>query len=379
MPTAPNTAGYTEFHPSWYQSLTNDFARIKNATSNLASFNGRKAMRSITTGLSIKISQNAHKFLEKLSPYQRIQITRKIASLSATPRPKDSAAQKGSQDIYCVTEMHTGFSISYKILAQTIYVLEIVPNPKLKGESRELPALYLVRSKGGNEWEIVKKPLNSISTQHAAINGQSNNLVDAWSLMAKHVTASFKKDIIKEYTLFHNPSDGLFWDTYESSLDKREKTTAIAKQFSSILNNVQSAGKPVKWVAHSQGGLIFTEAARYHWENHHSELSSNSVQFNAGANNEQKTKTILKMPNITILGFNNHPFDPVPNIIGGNAKDWVSLLGSTVGFFFVISDNQDISPHTLPYSGNSKVVSKVYNIKDKSALVVQSIINAIPK
>jgi len=379
MITPSYTAGYKNFHPSWYQSLTNDFARIKKAASDLASLNGSKAMLSITTGFSIRISLNSHKFLEKLSPFQRIQISRKIASLSAIPRPKDSAAQKNSQDIYCVTEMHTGFSISYKILAQTIYVLEIVPNPKLVGESKELPALYLVRYKGGDEWELVNKPLEAVSTTHAAINGQSNVLSKAWDLMAIHITAAFRNEIIKEYTLFHNPSDGFFWDTYESSLDKREKTTAIAKQFSAVLGKVQNSGKPVKWVAHSQGGLIFTEAARYHWEHHHSELSHNSVQFNAGANNEQKTKSILKKPNIKILGFNNHPFDPVPNIIGENAKDWVSLLGSTVGCFFIFSDNPNVSPHTLPYSGNSNVVNKVYNIKDKSALVVQSIINAIPK
>ena len=379
MITPSYTAGYKNFHPSWYQSLTNDFARIKKAASDLASLNGSKAMLSITTGFSIRISLNSHKFLEKLSPFQRIQISRKIASLSAIPRPKDSAAQKNAQDIYCVTEMHTGFSISYKIFAQTIYVLEIVPNPKLAGESKELPALYIVTKNNRELWDIVKRPLDSINTQHAAINGQSNDLKRARGLMGDHIEYTFKNDNVKEFTLFHNPTDGAFWDTFESSLDKREKTTAIAKQFATVLAKVQKNGKPVKWVAHSQGGLIFTEAARFHWENHHSELSNNSVQFNAGANNEQRTKTILKHANIRILGFNNHPFDPVPNIIGGNSKDWVSLLGSAVGFFFVFSDDPDVRPHTMPYNGNSKVANKVYDISNKSSLIVQSIINSIPK
>jgi len=132
-------------------------------------------------------------------------------------------------------------------------------------------------------------------------------------------------------------------------------------------------------LAHSQGGLIFSEASRYHWEEHHSELSFNSVQFNAGANNEQKTINILKNVNIKLLGFNNHPFDPVPNIVGGNAKDWVSKLGAFVGFAFVFTDNAEKSPHTLPYSGNSLVVNKVYEIKKKSALAVQALVNSIPK
>jgi len=197
--------------------------------------------------------------------------------------------------------------------------------------------------------------------------------------MGNHITEMFKQDNVKEFTLFHNPSDGGFWDTYESSLDKKHQTTAVSKQFSSVLGNVQKNEKPVKWLAHSQGGLIFSEASRYYWENNHSELTYNSVQFNAGANNEIETKHNLKNVNIKIIVFNNHPFDPVPNIVGGNAKDWVSMLGSFVGFAFVFTDNAERSPHTLPYKGNSSVVNKVYEIKDKSALVVQSIINSLPK
>jgi len=142
---------------------------------------------------------------------------------------------------------------------------------------------------------------------------------------------------------------------------------------------VHENGNSVKWLAHSQGGLIFTEAARYHWENNHTELSNNSVQFNAGANNEAISKGILKNVKIDILGFNNHPFDPVPNIIGGNAKDWVSKLGSTIGFLFIFTDNPNKSPHTLPYTDNSSVVNNVYDVKNKSALVVQSIVNSLPK
>jgi hypothetical protein len=317
--------------------------------------------------------------LEKLSPYQRVQITRKIAGLSATPRPRDAAAQKNSSNIYCVSEKNTGFSISYKIQTSTVYILEIVPNPKLKGEGRELPALYLLKRTPEGEWQRVRRPVSSVATPHAAVNGQSNDLARAGTLMGLHVNAMFKQDHVKEYTLFHNPSDGGAWDTYESSLDLREKTTAVAKQFSKVLAEVQENGQPVKWLAHSQGGLIFTEAARYHWENNHSELSANSVQFNAGANNRVKSREVLKNVKVTIIGFNDHPFDPVPNIIGRNAKDWVSLLGSSVGIFFVFSKDPDVSPHTLPYSGNSSMVNKVYDISNKSALIVQSIINSLPK
>lgn len=362
---------FTNFNPTWYQQLSNNAARVRNSISNLN-------FASIATGHRIKISPDSHLFLEKLSPYQRVQITRKIASLSPTPRPRDASAQKNSDNIYSVTEINTGFSISYKVHVGTVYILEIVPNPKLKGAGKELPTLHYVKLNRVGEWES-KQVVTEVKTVHAAVNGQSNNHKRAQNLMGDHLSTMFKQDVIRDYTLFHNPTDGGFWDTYESSLDKKQQTTSVSKQFSQVLGNVQEKGNPVKWLAHSQGGLIFTEAARFHWENNHTELSMNSVQFNAGANNEIKSKAILKNVKIDILGFNNHPFDPVPNLVGGNAKDWVSKLGSTIGLFFVFTDNPNKSPHTLAYTGNSKVVSKVYDIKNKSSLVVQSIVNSLPR
>ena len=67
-----------------------------------------------------------------------MQISRKIARLSATPRPGDASLQRRSKDIYCVTEISSGFSISYKVRVGTVYILETVPNPKLKGAGKEL-------------------------------------------------------------------------------------------------------------------------------------------------------------------------------------------------------------------------------------------------
>ena len=66
-----------------------------------------------------------------------------------------------------------------------------------------------------------------------------------------------------------------------------------AKQFAKVLANVQKQGLPVKWLAHSQGGLIFTKSVHYLGERNHTDRSLNSVQFDAGANNEVKTKQIL--------------------------------------------------------------------------------------
>ena len=137
---------FTNFIPSWYQRLSNNAARVRNTVKKFD-------IAAITTGHKIKISLNSHRFLEKLSPYQRVQISRKIASFSPTPRPGDASAQKNADNIYSVTEINTGFTISYKVHAATVYILEIVPSPKLKGAGKELPTLYYIKLNAVGDWE----------------------------------------------------------------------------------------------------------------------------------------------------------------------------------------------------------------------------------
>ncbi len=88
-----------------------------------------------------------------------------------------------------------------------------------------------------------------------------HDLERAKDLMASHIQFAYKKDL-QEFTLFHDPSDGGILDTYESSLDKKGKTTSVTKEFSDVLNNLQFARNDVRWVGYSQGGIIFTKAFR---------------------------------------------------------------------------------------------------------------------
>lgn len=374
MPNASHD-NFSHFKPSHYRNIRNIGTRIANASAATLKGNLFSAGRELITGYEIKISKSSSDFLELLSPYQRIEITRIISNLSADPRPSNASPQKGATDVMVIVEANTGFVISYKVKTGKVFVLEVVPNASLKGEKKELPALYLVK-KTADGW--IEKRTDKVTTQHAAVNGQSNAKDRAVGLMGEHISFSYKSDAPREYTLFHNPSDGGFWDTYESSRDQKQATTAVTKKFSQTLASVQKQGEPVKWIAHSQGGLIFSEGVRYHMANVGTDLSMNSVQFNAGANNIKKTNPIMMSAGITVHGYNNHPFDPVPNIIGNNAQDWVSLAGSVVGFAFVFQDNARKSPHTLPYDNNSNVVQKAYNIKDKTAQTVQGIINSLP-
>jgi hypothetical protein len=102
------------------------------------------------------------------------------------------------------------------------------------------------------------------------------------------------------------------------------------------------------------------------------------MQFNAGANNIAATKPILENSGVQIYDFNNHPFDTVPNIVGGNAEDCVSTLGSVIGFAFVCGIVGK-SPHTECYEGPTKTVRRVYNFTNQTQLLLAALINSLPR
>ncbi|WP_413662607.1 hypothetical protein ACG1BZ_15500 [Microbulbifer sp. CNSA002] len=137
-----------------------------------------------------------------------------------------------------------------------------------------------------------------MDTEYAAINGMLNELDYATELMGAHVQHAFGKGVT-EFTLFHNPTGDLLADGWESFRDKIGWTTDVAKQFSAVLGNIQSRGKGVSWVAHSQGGIIFSEAVRYNGGN----LSNLRVAFHSGGNNRWPTSGILRNTGVTNLGY----------------------------------------------------------------------------
>jgi hypothetical protein len=258
---------------------------------------------------------------------------------------------KNTTDKYYIPEENTGFSITYEVLSGKVYVTAIVPDLNAWGIHKEVPALYHVKQSPAGVWTAKRLEGPNISTKHAAVNGQSNPLREATSLMQVHIRHTYGRNI-KEFTLFHNPSDGMAWDTYESIQDKRGHTTGVTKEFSRTLKNVQDRNQQVSWVAHSQGGIIFTQAVKYHLDNGGSNLGNNSVQFNAGANNQQTTIKILGRAGITIHGFNNNPYDLVPKF-GGNDLTPSKLVGSILHIGYLFWGSTTRSPHTLPYDGMS--------------------------
>lgn len=204
------------------------------------------------------------------------------------------------------------------------------------------PGTYRVEKVRG-EW-IVTGATELVETDKAAINGILNPPGYAAWLMGQHVDAEFGNDVDR-FTLFYNPTESFLADGWETLRDKLGFTTDVAKQFSNVLQQTQASGRQVEWVAHSQGGAIFSEAVRVS----NTDLSNNSVVFHSGANNEWVTNNIIEYAGVRAIGYRNHPFDPVPNIVGFNALNPIKLLGSVLALPAVILGGPELSPHTLPY------------------------------
>ncbi|MBP8257635.1 MAG: hypothetical protein KAX37_09945, partial [Opitutaceae bacterium] len=113
----------------------------------------------------------------------------------------------------------------------------------------------------------------------------------------------------------------------------------------SVLQANQAAGHQTMWVAHSQGGELFSEAMNIAAANGASDLSMNTVRFNAGANNWLVTNSNADNLGITVTGYYGSPLDIVPNFVGLNGNIFsipISLIMAPTLFM------SDLSPHTEP-------------------------------
>ena len=302
-----------------------------------------------SAGYYVLLSRSAQAFLDRLSPYQKMALSQKLYSLAGNPRSDKARHMKNTTDKYYIPEENTGFSITYEVLSGKVYVTGIVPDLSAMGIHKEVPALYHVKQSPAGVWTAEKLKNSNIKTRHAAVNGQSNPLREATTIMQAHVRHAYGRNI-NEFTLFHNPSDGMLWDTYESLQDKIGLTTGVTMQFTNTLRKVQEGNQQVSWVAHSQGGIIFTQAVKHHLDNGGASLGKNSVQFNAGANNRHITARILARADIMIRGFNNNPYDLVPKF-GANDLTPSKVVGSILHIGYLFWGTPARSPHTLPYDG----------------------------
>jgi hypothetical protein len=198
-------------------------------------------------------------------------------------------------------------------------------------------------------------PVIRVDTEYAAVNGMLNDFEKAVWLMGVHLDTAYKAEKFNEYTLFHNTSQHGLPDFYESVRDKLGFTTENAKRLAAVLQQIQVRGKPVKWIAHSQGAIIFKEAIRHHLKHIGGYLSQNSVVLHAGGHKKVEMEALLKQVGIQKNNPDlDNPFDPVPALAGGNDVSlsaaarclpfWRKLKGWGVEF-------ETESPHTLPFQG----------------------------
>lgn len=298
-----------------------------------------------------ELRTNTYRFLDDL-----------LKDLRALPRPSSAKILKGSASTFKLED--DAYRIDYRIANGEVVVYNIQPTNKLQNQRDRLeqPALYRVKRNNQGFWQVSSK-VDKVTTTYAAVNGQSNNLTKATWLMGAHLEEEYKT--LHEYTLFHNPSIGGAGDTWESLRDKLGITTPVTRQFARILADTQAQDNKTQWVVHSQGALIFVEGVRYLLNGESSSalrkgqfngirnkekghvLDKHSIIFRGNANNNFRSKFLLKRAGIEVLAIRANDFDPVANILGANTINPRKLIGSLVYLRHATSGSVAQSTHTL--------------------------------
>lgn len=147
--------------------------------------------------------------------------------------------------------------------------------------------------------------------------------------------------------------------------DKMGITTPVTKKFAQLLAETQANNNTTKWIAHSQGGVIFAESVRYllngssSWFLHKLQLngarnkekgkllSNHSVAFHGNANNNLRSKVLMDRAGITVIPGQATDYDFVRNIIGMNTLNPRKIIGSIIYGNHVFNGSIHQSPHTL--------------------------------
>ncbi|MGM8228869.1 hypothetical protein ACSV5M_19975 [Cellvibrio sp. ARAG 10.3] len=328
-----------------------------------------------------------------------------LRQLRAIPRSPSANILKGSISTFKLE--NNAYRIDYRIAngEVVVYNIQLIDKLQKQRDRLEQASLYHVKRNNQGIWQI-KAKTDKVSTPYAAVNGQSNNLTKAAWLMGAHLEYEFKN--LREYTLFHNPSDGGIGDTWESFRDKMGITTAVTRHFAKVLSNTQAQDNKTQWIAHSQGGVIFAEAVRYllngssSWMFNKGRLNGlrtpdkgklldrHSIVFHGNANNNLRSKPLFSRAGVKVLAIRSNDYDMVPNIIGMNTLNPRKIIGSVLYSNHVMSGSVLQSPHTLMQSQASwrhnmdngpgkgrNGIQKVFN-KIETSIASQSRPNYLP-
>ncbi|GLS25045.1 hypothetical protein [Marinibactrum halimedae] len=293
------------------------------------------------------------------------------------------------------------YEIVYTIGDMHIDVLHIGRNEaeQKRLAKEEKPTMYLIAKDDKGLWRIKHADVNKINTKYAAINGQSNDLEKATWLMGRYLEHHYGASEVREYTLFHNPSEGGGWDTWESNRDKIGGllSTPISRQFSGVLEANQHNDNAISWLAHSQGTIIFTQAVNLYNRgrsrsrivgainkirdvSYEGTLNNHSAIFQGTAAHVATARQTLAKAGITLQLDHSHRYDLVNQVIGLNfltSGDAVGAIGSLVYSRHVFSGTVGQSPHTY-YTDDAKWHAHMMNDKHgRGYTAIQQIFNKI--
>ncbi|MDG9666836.1 hypothetical protein ONV78_03735 [Hahella sp. CR1] len=325
-------------------------------------------------GKQVFITREANQFLLNLNDYQKNEVYRALSKIVSEGgyglttgglKTRPMAMRSKTDAIAAAGILNLVYSVnSEKIVVNAIGLNKSVVGP-MPVASKERAALYEINRKTSVRYsetsstsDIEKlegawgrpKVVVDVNTEHAAVNGMQNDLEKARWLMGVHVDTAYWGDSLDRYTLFHNPTVGFVQDVFECIQDK-VGASKLARQLASILVDCQRKGRKVKWVCHSQGGIIFTRAVEL-VNGMGVKLEGQKVAIHAGGNKKRRAKDAFVMAGLDIVDMDrDSPFDFVPNLAGGNNWSWSSFRRCYKFARMIISSNNpmETSPHTLPF------------------------------
>ncbi|WP_281557667.1 hypothetical protein [Thalassomonas sp. RHCl1] len=351
-----------------------------------------------------QFAQQALAMLSSLNDYDQYQVLREIVFISSNPGTPSSVRHSLNpfnriyRTRYPFQSYH--YLIEYKLTTDDkVIISDILFDKQLRGSksnsAAERTMLYHVdRVPNGPSYDEAKPqkeidkltgawqtPIatTQIRTEHAAVNGMKNDLDKAAWLMGTHADAAYQTDTIKAYTLFHNPSDNTGLDVIECAFDKRQGSKSHnAQHLAAVLAQRHQQGKATKWVAHSQGVIVFCAALEHYRLHYGDELKEQQLAVHGSGANIERLTRIASNLGVKIHQPRNNPFDIVPNIAGGNDLSPSSLVRCLKFSGLVISGSIGGSPHTLPFLGLKTYHKQLTMLGDyKNAARVQKYIDKI--
>jgi hypothetical protein len=355
----------------------------------------------------VKFTCQALAMLAQLNDYDQQMVIKDIEQICAHPNAKNSLKHSRNplrrlwRTKYPFRNYH--FLLEYSQKDSQINIEEIFFDEQLSGVkskfSAERTMLYEVKreslatynkaqkntkiEKLKGAWNNTPEPTTQVNTEHAAVNGMQNSLNKATWLMGTHLDTAYKGDGIKAYTLFHNPTDNIALDAIECAFDNRQgKTSHNAQHLAAVLAQNNQQGKKVKWVAHSQGAIIFCSALEhYRIKYPNKPLTTQELAIHGSGANLDRLKRTANNIGMTINNIRNNPFDFVPNMAAKNDLSGSSLARSFkfMGLAF-FSKNVGESPHTLPFLGLKTYATQLQlSGNRKKATIVRQFIKTLPK